>query len=522
MYGSNFCSATFRPRATSSRPIEAAAMPLPSEETTPPVTKMKRVRGRDSGISAITSCPASLATARTAACFTPLCSSSRAWRRAAASPSSAPSMRTSSPTTSPRSRRVTVVRGGVGGRVLDDREVAVGERGDLRQVGDADDLAAAGELAQLLADRARGLAADAGVDLVEDQRRPGPAWAATPMSASITRDSSPPEAVSRSGPAGTPGLGAIRNSTSSPPRRAVAVALGDARLEARALHRQPASRSTHRLRQRAGGRAARFPQPLGQLRELGPRGLDLRLAGLERLLGARQLVAPAAALLGVGEHGRDRAAVLALQAVEQREALLDLVEPAGRRLDALAVAAQLAREVVGLDGQRLRAVGQRVELGVDAADRLERRRRGGEGRRGAGGRVLVARRRRRRRPAAAPISASRCRSRSRSAAQRLLLGLARLRAVDLLELPLEQVELAVARAGPRAQLLELLAQRPLARVGGGERLAPRRLLGAAEAVEDLELGGGEREPAVLVLAVEGEQRAADLRRSAAVALRPPT
>src|SRR5687767_13354053 len=43
MYGSNFWSATFRPRATSSRPIEAAAMPLPSEETTPPVTKMNFV-----------------------------------------------------------------------------------------------------------------------------------------------------------------------------------------------------------------------------------------------------------------------------------------------------------------------------------------------------------------------------------------------------------------------------------------------------------------------------------------------
>ena len=40
MYGSNFCSATFSPRATSRRPIEAAAMPLPSDETTPPVTNM--------------------------------------------------------------------------------------------------------------------------------------------------------------------------------------------------------------------------------------------------------------------------------------------------------------------------------------------------------------------------------------------------------------------------------------------------------------------------------------------------
>src|ERR1700679_1684880 len=43
MYGSNFCSPTVCPRATSSRPSEADAIPLPSEETTPPVTKTNRV-----------------------------------------------------------------------------------------------------------------------------------------------------------------------------------------------------------------------------------------------------------------------------------------------------------------------------------------------------------------------------------------------------------------------------------------------------------------------------------------------
>ena len=31
------------PRSTSSRPSDAAAMPFPSDETTPPVTKMYRV-----------------------------------------------------------------------------------------------------------------------------------------------------------------------------------------------------------------------------------------------------------------------------------------------------------------------------------------------------------------------------------------------------------------------------------------------------------------------------------------------
>src|SRR5580698_3009097 len=39
-YGSNFWSETVRPRLSSRQPIDAAAMPLPREETTPPVTKM--------------------------------------------------------------------------------------------------------------------------------------------------------------------------------------------------------------------------------------------------------------------------------------------------------------------------------------------------------------------------------------------------------------------------------------------------------------------------------------------------
>src|SRR5580698_6553758 len=39
-YGSNFMRLTRRPRASSRQPMEAAASPLPSEDTTPPVTKM--------------------------------------------------------------------------------------------------------------------------------------------------------------------------------------------------------------------------------------------------------------------------------------------------------------------------------------------------------------------------------------------------------------------------------------------------------------------------------------------------
>src|SRR5215813_3917608 len=40
MYGSILSSVTRKPRASSNEPMEAAASPLPRDETTPPVTKM--------------------------------------------------------------------------------------------------------------------------------------------------------------------------------------------------------------------------------------------------------------------------------------------------------------------------------------------------------------------------------------------------------------------------------------------------------------------------------------------------
>jgi len=40
MYGSNFWIATFKPLAVSSFPSDAAAIPFPSDDTTPPVIKM--------------------------------------------------------------------------------------------------------------------------------------------------------------------------------------------------------------------------------------------------------------------------------------------------------------------------------------------------------------------------------------------------------------------------------------------------------------------------------------------------
>src|SRR5690554_1448612 len=45
MYGSSFIIVTRRPRVSRIAASEAAAMPLPSEDTTPPVTKTRGVTG---------------------------------------------------------------------------------------------------------------------------------------------------------------------------------------------------------------------------------------------------------------------------------------------------------------------------------------------------------------------------------------------------------------------------------------------------------------------------------------------
>src|SRR5579863_1672495 len=52
-YGSNFCRVTRSPRLSSKQPMEAAAMPLPRDDTTPPVTNMYLVAGINSAPTSI-------------------------------------------------------------------------------------------------------------------------------------------------------------------------------------------------------------------------------------------------------------------------------------------------------------------------------------------------------------------------------------------------------------------------------------------------------------------------------------
>ena len=81
--------------------------------------------------------------------------------------------------------------------------------------------------------------------------------------------------------------------------------------------------------------------------------------------------------------------------------------------------------------------------------------------------------------------------------------------LDLGQLVAVEVEVALPRALALAQLGQLGGQPPALAVRLAVAPPQLQVLGAGEAVEDLQLGRGDRQLAVLVLAEEGEQPAAE-------------
>ena len=238
-------------------------------------------------------------------------------------------MRTSSPTTAPRSSSVTVVSA-----VSPDASLTIVK---WRSASEAicgrwvmqTTWRPAESAAQLLADGARGLPADAGVDLVEDERRA----AALPRAGDAhQREHHARELAARGRLAQRAGrhagVGRDQELDLVGAGRAGRLARRQADGEAGALHGELGEALAHGVREpRARGRA-RVVQRRRVLGEHAARRLQAPRALLERLLGALELGAPLRALARVLEHRGDRAAVLALEAVELGQALLDLVEAA--------------------------------------------------------------------------------------------------------------------------------------------------------------------------------------------------
>ena len=339
-------------------------MPLPSEETTPPVMKMKRVSPCAIAVSLGVQVCARFNGTR----------SSRARQAAAALARPGSAARNS-----PRSRRPAAARGraraaravarSVGAEhphQLADHPVAVERRDRGRRRAPAASLtivkwrsasaATCGRwvmqrscrpcasVAQVLADRARGVPADAGVDLVEHEQRP-PARAGRAR----LRDAQQREHHPRELAAG----GDLAQRRRRSRRRWGRSESRSRRL--RAGRSRPAARRSS-TSNRASGIASSASRSRTAAASFGARACDGRRRGaspadrarrttsassprgvLERLVGVLELVAARAAALGVGEHVGDRAAVLARQPREHREPLLDLLEPRLRAALAAAI-----------------------------------------------------------------------------------------------------------------------------------------------------------------------------------------
>ena len=129
------------------------------------------------------------------------------------------------------------------------------------------------QLRQLLAQHGAQPAADAGVDLVEDEGRDAIDSASTVLTASVSRESSPPEAM-RAGRGPPRGWGRRRSRRGRRPRRA---GPGRGRIVAEGLgldlDREPGLAEAEGLELRLDGpgeRFAGFPPCLGELGRSGP------------------------------------------------------------------------------------------------------------------------------------------------------------------------------------------------------------------------------------------------------------
>ena len=221
-----------------------------------------------------------------------------------------------------------------------------------------------------------------------------------------------------------------------------------------------------------------------------------------------------ARLLGVGQHLVGRAAVLAHEALEPVVAHLEGVAAGRVDVEVVEVGAQPRGHVVELGGQTVEPPRQAAELLVE---------RGGFAHQALRDAHRVQRR--------ALVLAGQQGERARGALEKLagvtqplaLVGqthvLARLhgRAVDLVDLEAQHVDLALALARVAAQLRQLAREgaRPL--VGGAERAQGRRDAFAGGAVQQVELALELKQARVLELPVEGEaaaQRLFDRRRRA--------
>ena len=233
-----------------------------------PAASPSRVRG--AALAAGRGCALIAASARCAParrCSAPTAEHGSAHaRRLVPDSRSPPSMRAISADARLAGHRLHVADASAALQRLGDDEVMVGAGRHLRQVRDGQHLAVAAELLHQPADRVGHRAADAGVDLVEDQRRRAGlrrvALAVVTAIASARRDSSPPEATLASGRGVLPAWPATQELGRLQAEGLRLVLRHQRHLEAAAGHAELLHRLRHRGRQLGRRGAARLRDAL--------------------------------------------------------------------------------------------------------------------------------------------------------------------------------------------------------------------------------------------------------------------
>jgi len=285
----------------------------------------------------------------------------------------------------------------------------------------------------------------------------------------MTRDSSPPDAISRSGRRAHqdwPRSRTVPARSRSPPAHRER-----APLQSRLLHREFAQALADRARERRRARTARRAEARSERGVLAQRSFEPRFDA------SSATSAPTSS----SRRARQRSACSSTASTVRRacapggrslRGALELLEPTGLGLRRVAVTAQLACQVSRFDDERPARSASAASAGHGRrrlqarASRCERT----TGARSSSSNACSA-------PAAASRSTSRLRNLSRSIASSSRSPLRRVDLLDLAQLELEQVELALARARELVQMRQLTARRAQPRTTPPARLAVARCSG---------------------------------------------
>ena len=255
----------------------------------------------------------------------------------------------------------------VAGHLLDP-EMPVGNARDLRKVRDREHLRALGETLQRRGDGVRRHAADAGVDLVEDERL-------------SSRDSREGEGDARQLAAGgglrDGGEGQSRVRTDEERRLVCAgragIAIAELDEELSVPHSERRELVGDRLAEASGRALTRVPQLGAEGRDAALTVLDLPARRLDRIAAAGGRGQLAIGLGCAGEQivvrGRREAP---LEVSDRLEPLLDALERAGLRVERRHESVEVAPHLAQTDGEVAQLLGARRELGCDALERRDR------------------------------------------------------------------------------------------------------------------------------------------------------